>query len=81
MRREINREYIYSVAVYQKYLTMLGELKFSSLGELDIFDIRQHYKRMLFLFQRLICSVLLFLTSKNINLAVYENALVVEMTL
>ena len=56
------REYVYSVAVYQKYLTRLGELiifepwrKLSFLPtELDIFDIRQHYARIIFIFQRLI---------------------------
>ena len=48
--------------------------------ELDIFDIRQHYVRILFIFQRLICRVLLFLTPKNMNLAVYGNGLAVQMT-
>ena len=61
---EIYREYVYSVAVYQKYLTRLGKLiifepwreKLSFLrAELDIFDIRQHYVRILVIFQRLIC--------------------------
>ena len=62
--RGIKREYVYSAVVYQKYLTRLGELiifrvlarKLSFLStELDIFDIRQHYVRILFIFQRLIC--------------------------
>ena len=48
------REYVYSVAVYQNYLTRLGKLSFPPT-ELDIFDIRQHYVRILFIFQRLIC--------------------------
>ena len=60
----LNKEYVYSDVVYQKYLTRLGELiifellrkKISSLpAELDIFDIRQHYIRILFIFQCLVC--------------------------
>ena len=59
----VKREYVYSVAVYQKYLTRLGELiifepwleNYHFPTELDIFDIRQHYIRILFIFQRLIC--------------------------
>ena len=43
-------------------------------SELDIFNIRQHYVRILFIFQRLIW-VLLFLKSTNMNLAIYENEL------
>ena len=39
----INREYVYSAVVYQK------------ISNLDIFDIRQHYVRILFIFQCLIC--------------------------
>ena len=85
----VNREYVYSVAVDQKYLTRLGELiifelwreKLSILPtELDIFDKRQHYVRILFIFQRLICCVLLCLTPTNMNLAVYENGSGVVMT-
>ena len=58
------REYVYSVAVSQKYLMRLGELKnflalartFSFLPtEFDIFDIRQHNVLILFIFQHLIC--------------------------
>ena len=44
LNHEVNREYVHSVGVYQKYLTRLGELIiFSGLGEpflpieLDIF--------------------------------------------
>ena len=48
--------------------------------ELDIFDIRQHYVRILFIFQRLICCVSLFLTPTNMNLAVYGNGLRIVMT-
>ena len=48
--------------------------------ELDIFDIRQHYVRILFMFQRLICQVLVCLTQTNINLAVDGNGLAVRMT-
>ena len=48
----VYKEYVHSVAVYQKYLTRLGELiNFRALArklsflpiELAIFDIRQHY--------------------------------------
>ena len=35
--------------------------------ELDISDIRQHYVRILFIFQRPICWVLLRLTPTNMN--------------
>ena len=38
-------EYAYSVVVYQKYLTRLGELIIFS-PRLDIFDMRQHYIRI-----------------------------------
>ena len=75
-----NREYVHSVAVYKKYLTKLGELiifekKKSFLQtELDIFEKRQHYVRILFTFQRLICLVLLFLKPTNMNLAYIEMA-------
>ena len=56
--------YVYSVAVHQKYLKRLGELiifepwleNYHFLPtELDIFDKRQHYIRIIFIFQRLIC--------------------------
>ena len=47
-------------------------------NELDIFDIRQHYVRILFIFQSLIW--LIFLTLTNMNLAVFWNALAVVMT-
>ena len=47
----VEREYVYSVAVYQKYLTRLGEMiifstrleNYQSPTSLDIFDIVQHY--------------------------------------
>ena len=81
------RECIYIVAVYQKYLTRLGELmifepwreKLSFLPtELDIFDIQQHnIIRILFIFQSM--KVLLFLTPTNMNLAVYGNGQAVAM--
>ena len=60
---EMNREYVHSVAVYQKYFNEVGRIdnflalvrKLSFLPtELDIFDIRQHYVRILFIFQRII---------------------------
>ena len=47
--------------------------------ELDIFDIRQHYVRILFIFQHLICCFLLCLTPTNMNLA-YGNGSDVVMT-
>ena len=47
----INREYVCSVVENQKYLTRLSFLP----AELDIFDIRQHNVRILFICQRLIC--------------------------
>ena len=60
----LNREYVHSVAVYQKYLTKVGRKdNFRALArklsffptELDIFDILQHYVLILFILQRLIC--------------------------
>ena len=56
------REYVYSVAVYQKCLTrrmnnfraLARKLSFLPT-ELDIFCIRQHYVHIVFIFQRLIC--------------------------
>ena len=48
--------------------------------KLDIFDIRKHYVRILFIFQRLICRVLLFPTPTYMNLPVYGNGLAVLMT-
>ena len=48
--------------------------------ELDIFNIRQHYVRILFIFQRLIWYVLLCLTPTNMNLAVYGNGSGVALT-
>ena len=45
--------------------------------ELDIFDIRQHYVHILFIFQHLTCRDLLFLTPTNMNLAVSGNGLAV----
>ena len=47
--------------------------------QLDIFDIQQHYICILFIFQRLIRRVLLFLTPTNMNLAVYGIGLAVVM--
>ena len=41
--------------------------------DLDIFDIRQHYICILFIFQRLIYYFLLFVTPTNVNLAIYGN--------
>ena len=75
----IHREYVYIVAVYQKYLTRLGKLSFLPT-ELDIFGIRQYYICILFTFQRLFYLVLLFLTPTNMNLAVYGNGLAFVMT-
>ena len=48
--------------------------------ELDIFDIRQHYVRILFIFQCLICCLSICLTPTNMNLAVYGNGSRVVMT-
>ena len=60
----INREYVYSAVVYQKisnevegidnFRALARKLSFLSTS-LDIFDIRQHYVRILFIFQCLIC--------------------------
>ena len=75
----LHREYVHSVAVYKKYLTRLGELIISepwrenyhfSQPRYIFFDKRQHYVRILFIFQRLICCVLLCLTPTDMNLAV-----------
>ena len=80
----IHREYVYSVAVYQKISNEFERIdNFRALArklsflptELDIFDIRQHYVRILFIFHRLICCVLSCLTPTNMNLAVYGNGL------
>ena len=57
------REYIFSVAVHQKYLTRLVMLIIFELArklsflqtQLDTFDIPQHYVCILFIFQHLIC--------------------------
>ena len=49
---EIHREYIHSVAVYEKNLTRLGELIILEPrlpNELAIFDIRLHYAPILFI--------------------------------
>ena len=59
----VNREYVHSVAVYQKYLTRLGELilfqpwreNYHFHQQLDIFDIRQDCVCILFIFHHLIC--------------------------
>ena len=57
------REYVYSVAVNKEISDEVGRIDdFRALArillflptELDIFDIRQHYIRLLFIFQRLI---------------------------
>ena len=61
------------------FLALARKLSFLPT-ELDIFDIQQHYVRILFIFQRFICSVLLFLTPTNMNLTVYGNELAVVMT-
>ena len=68
----VNREYVYIVAVYQKYLTRLGELKSSSLGEkiiispeLDSFDIRQQFVRILLIFQQ--SRLLSFIISNTVK--------------
>ena len=50
----IYREYVYSVAVYQKYLTRLGNDSFLALArklpflptKLDIFYVQQHYEHI-----------------------------------
>ena len=49
-------------------------------SELEIFDIRQHYVCILFIFQHLTCWNLLFVTPTNMNLAVSGIGLAVEMT-
>ena len=81
----IYSEYIYSIAIYQKYLkkyllveridnfrALARKLSFFST-ELDIFDVRQHYvcRSILFIFRRLMSFIISNTT--NINLAVYEN--------
>ena len=72
----VKRENVYSVAVYKKISNDVERMdNFRALArklsflpkELDIFDIRQHYIRILFIFQRLICCVLLFQISTNMN--------------
>ena len=87
--RVINREYVYSVVVYQKVSNEVGRIdnflalarKLSFLPtELDIFDIQQHYVRILFIFQHLNFWAFLNLTSTNMNLALYGNWLAVLMT-
>ena len=84
-----HREYVYSAVVHQKisnevvridnFRALARKLSFLST-ELDIFDIRQHYVRILFIFQRLICWISLFLTPTSMNLAVYGNGLRIVMT-
>ena len=83
-----HKEYVYSVAVYQisnevgridNFRALARKLSFLP-NEFDIFGIRQHYVRILFIFQLLICGVSLFLTPTNMNLAVYGNELGVVMT-
>ena len=72
--------YITHVRIVRNGRYALGISNFRALArklsflptELNIFDIRQHYVRILFIFQRPICWVLLFLTPTNMNLAVYE---------
>ena len=61
---DINREYVYSVAVYQKYLTRLGELVIFEPIYLSTSDLLR----------------LLFLTPTNMNLAVYGIELAFVMT-
>ena len=61
------------------FLALAKKLSFLPT-ELDIFDIQQYYVRILFIFQRFICSALLFLTPTNMNLTVYGNELAVVMT-
>ena len=85
----VQREYVYSVAVFKQISNEVGIIdNFQTLARklsflptsLDIFDIRQHYIRLLFIFHNLTCLVLLSLTPTNINLAVYGNGLAVVMT-
>ena len=86
---DINIENTYIVLLYIKISNEVGRIdNFRALArnlsflptELDIFDIRQHYVRILFIFQHLTCWVLLCLTPTNMDPAVYGNELVVEMT-
>ena len=82
-KHEINREYVYIVSLYIKIFNEVGRIdnfralvrKLSFLTtELDFFDIQQYYVRFLFIFQRLLCSVLLLFIPTNLNLVhVYEN--------
>ena len=44
------------------------------------FYVPQRYVRILFIFQCLVCLVLLFLTPTNMNLAVYGNGSAILMT-
>ena len=64
----INREYVHSVAVYQKYLTRLGEL---IIFEPWLENYQFSQPSYLFIFWRLICWVLSFRTSTDKISVVY----------
>ena len=67
------REYVYSVDVYEKCLTRLGEL--------IIFEPWQRYRLILFIFQSsTLLSFIISNTDNYDNIAVYRNALAVVMT-
>ena len=77
----IENAYIYIVLRISKISNEIGTIdNFRALArklsflptELDIFDIQQHFVCILFIFQNLTCSVLLFLTLTNMNLAVWN---------
>ena len=67
MGNYVNREYVHSVAIYMYLSKISNEARrinnFQGLArklsllptKLDIFDIRQNYICILFIFQRLIC--------------------------
>ena len=54
-----------------KFLALLRKLSFLPT-EVDNFDIRQHYVRILFIFHCLICCVLLYLTLKNMISSIWK---------
>ena len=84
----MNREYVHSVAIYQKYLMRLGELIiFKPWGE------NYHFSQQseVFLYTTTLCTYSIYLSTSdllsfisshmtNMNLAVYGNGFAVLMT-
>ena len=63
LQYHIYREYVHSVAVYQKYLTRLGKLMISSLGEkIIIFPNRVRY----FWYTTTICTYSIYLSTSDL---------------